>query len=92
MKRHYHDPASEIISLIDRMLDDVNTDRNFGEVIRFRDIFSAIEALDCVSFVYELSLIPDDRSLAELVDSDVYPRADVLCRAGEINIETVTGD
>ena len=92
VKRHYHDPASEIISLIDRMLDDVNTDRNFGEVIRFRDIFSAIEALDCVSFVYELSLIPDDRSLAELVDSDVYPRADVLCRAGEINIETVTGD
>ncbi|MBR5420217.1 MAG: baseplate J/gp47 family protein [Lachnospiraceae bacterium] len=92
VKRHYTDPKGDIVRLLNHILDDVHSDRSFGQVLHFRDVFSAIESLECVSFVYELSLLPDDRSLAEYRDSDIYPRADVLCRAGDILIETVASD
>ncbi|MCR5032418.1 MAG: baseplate J/gp47 family protein [Lachnospiraceae bacterium] len=92
VKRHYEHPAEEIVQEIRRRIDDVHSSRNFGEPLRFREIFAAIEALDCVSYVYDLSLMPDDRNLAQYRDSDVYPEADVLCLAGEISIETVAGE
>ena len=36
--------------------------------------------------------MPDDRNLAEYRDSDIYPKADVLCLVGDIQIETVMGE
>ncbi len=89
VRQYYSDPKTEIERTIERLLDDVHSDRNFGQPLRFRDVFTAIEALECVSFVYELTITPDDRQLAAYVDSDIYPEADVLCMAGEISIETV---
>ena len=92
VKRHYQNPKEEIENEIRKIIDDVHSDRNFGDPLRFRNVFTAIEALDCVSYVYNLSLMPDDKNLAQCEDSDIFPGADVLCVAGEILIETVAGD
>ncbi len=92
VKRHYADPKSVIVNEIKKLIDDVHSERSFGDPLRFRQIFSAIEALECVSYVYELSIMPDDRNLAEYRDSDIYPKADVLCLVGDIQIETVMGE
>ncbi|MCR5278212.1 MAG: baseplate J/gp47 family protein [Lachnospiraceae bacterium] len=92
VKRHYSDPHTTIVNEIKKIIDDVHSERGFGEPLRFRQVFAAIEALECVSYVYDLSIMPDEHSLAEYRDSDIYPEADVLCLAGDIQIETVTGD
>ena len=92
VKRHYQNPKEVIENEIRKIIDDVHSDRNFGDPLRFRNVFTAIEALDCVSYVYNLSLMPDDKNLAQCEDSDIFPGADVLCVAGEILIETVAGD
>ncbi|MBR4529367.1 MAG: baseplate J/gp47 family protein [Lachnospiraceae bacterium] len=92
VKRHYNDPRSEIEQTIRDELDDVRSDRHFGEVLEFNRLFRTIEALPCVSFLYELTVLPEDRQLARVEDSDIYPRADTLCMAGEILLEIVTDE
>ncbi len=92
VKRHYSDPKTAIVGEIRKIIDDVHSERGFGEPLRFRQVFAAIEALDCVSYVYELSIMPDERNLAQYRDSDIYPEPDVLCLVGDIQIETVMGD
>lgn len=92
VRRHYQDPGSEIEKAIRAQLDDVHSKRKFGEPLRFHQIFRTIEELPCVSFVYELSLLPENSHLAKVEDSDIYPRADALCTAGEIAIEIVSDE
>ena len=92
VKRHFENPKEEIVRTINGLLDDVHSDRGFGEPLLFKEIYAAIEALDCVSFVYELSIMPDDHGLATMIDSDIYPEPDVLCVGGDIVIETVRGE
>ncbi|MCR5251308.1 MAG: baseplate J/gp47 family protein [Lachnospiraceae bacterium] len=92
VKRHFENPRKDILETIRNLVDDVHSERGFGEPLLFKQIFAAIEALECVSFVYELSVMPDDRGQASVIDSDIYPEPDVLCVAGEIAIETVRGE
>lgn len=89
VKRHYNNPRQMIEDAVHALLDDMESERNFGEPLLFRTVFSAIEELPCVSFVYEMSLQSDDRELATVRDTDIYPRADVLCRTGNIALELV---
>ncbi|MCR5093429.1 MAG: hypothetical protein K6B72_05600 [Lachnospiraceae bacterium] len=90
VKRHYDNPGEVIEKTLRDTFDYVHSERSFGEPLHFRQIFSMLEALPCVAFVYELSVMPDDSSLALVRDADIFPGPDVLCTAGEIAIETVS--
>ena len=74
------------------MLDVVNSDHNFGDKLRFEDVFHGIEDLECVEYVYELSLFSANSNLAVLKEFDIYPNQDVLIYPGEINLEIVSSD
>ena len=92
VKRHITDCRRQIEDRIRSSLDYVNSDHNFGDKIRFEDVFHGIEELPCVEYVYELSLYSENTTLAQLKEFDIYLRQDVLCYPGEINLEIVSSD
>ncbi len=87
VKRQYENSLEQIEGAIRKFLDSVHSERNFGEILRFDEIFQEIESLDCVEFVYELSLYPRNSSLAKLVEADIVPEENCLCYAGSIRIQ-----
>ena len=92
VKRHYADPSNQILERIRAQIDYISSDRNFGDPLMFEDVFRAIEDLDCVEYVYDLSLHSENSKLAALKEYDIFPRYDVLCYPGEIQLEIVTSE
>ena len=92
VKRHYADPKKQIEERIMAQIDYINTAKNFGDVLRFEDVFYAIQELPCVEYVYDLSLHSENNKLALLKEYDIFPRFDTLCYPGEIQLEIVTSD
>ncbi|MBO4457644.1 MAG: baseplate J/gp47 family protein [Butyrivibrio sp.] len=92
VKRHYASAEKQIEESIRNQIDYLKSDRNFGEKLRFEDVFSAIEELDCVDHIYNLTLHSENGKLATAKEYDIYPRYDVLCYPGDIQLEIVTSD
>ncbi len=87
VKRQYENSLEQIEETIRKFMDSVHSERNFGETLKFDEIFHEIEALDCVEFVYELSLYPRNSSLARLVEADIVPEENCLCYAGSVRLQ-----
>lgn len=87
VKRHYEREQGLIEQTIREQLDYLESDRSFGDVLRFDDVFRAVEALECVEYIYDLTLYPQYANYARVKDNDIYPAADCLCYAGEIHLE-----
>lgn len=92
VKRHYATPEKQIEEIIRNQVDYLRSDRNFGEKLRFEDVFRAIEGLECVDHIYNLALHSENGKLATVKEYDIYPRYDVLCYPGEIQLEIVTSE
>ncbi len=90
VKLHYDNCEEEIIDTIKRQVDYLNSDKNFGDRLHFDEVFHAIEILDCVEFVYDLSIRPKSMAAAKMEDADVIPAYNCLLCPGHIRIETVT--
>ncbi len=88
VKRQYENGKKMIEEAIRRTIDYIHSERNFGEVLKFDQVFHEIESLDCVEFIYELSLLVRNPSQARLVEADVYPAQNCLCYSGDIVLET----
>jgi hypothetical protein len=92
VKRHFTDCKKQIEEKIRSKLDYINSDHNFGDKIRFEDVFHGIEELPCVEYVYELSLYSENVALAQQKEFDIYLRQDALSYPGEIHLEIVSSD
>lgn len=90
VKRHYNGCKEKILEALGREIDYMRSDKNFGDVLVFEEVFHSIEALDCVQFVYDLSITPENPKVATLKDSDIYPKENCLFSLGNVQIETVT--
>lgn len=88
VKRQYENSLVLIEETIRRKVDYLSSGRNFGEVLKFDEVFHEIESLDCVEFIYELSLYPQNPGLARLVEADIVPGENCLCYAGNIRLQT----
>ena len=90
VKMHYDNSRELIEETIRQKVDYLNSDRNFGELLKFDDVFHAIELLDCVEYIYELSLRPKTSAHAKMQDSDILPAENCLLVPGNINLELIT--
>lgn len=88
VKRQYENSLALMEEVIRQKIDYIHSGRNFGEVLKFDEIFHEIEALDCVEFIYELSLHPQNPSLARRVEADIVPNENCLCYVGNILLQT----
>lgn len=87
VKRHYEKEKELIEKLIRKMLDYSGPDKNFGDVLKFDEVFRAVENLECVEYIYDLTLSPQYPTAARVRDNDIYPNEDCLCYAGDIQLE-----
>ena len=87
VKRHYEREQGLIEQTIREQLDYLESERNFGEVLKFDEVFRAVENLECVEYIYDLTLHPQYPGAAKIRDNDIYPNADCLCYAGDIQLE-----
>uniref|UniRef100_UPI0040573354 baseplate J/gp47 family protein n=1 Tax=Agathobacter sp. TaxID=2021311 RepID=UPI0040573354 len=89
-KRQFENSHRIIEQAIRNHIDFSHSERNFGEIIRFDELFRKIEALDCVAFIYELSMHSRNPIMARLLDSDIVPEAHVLCYVDYVELQIKT--
>ena len=89
VKPHYENARAQIEALIREKTDYLRSDKGFGELLKFDDIFHAVEMLPCVEFVYELSLRPQTATFVRMQDADILPDKNCLLYPGEIVIEEI---
>ena len=87
VKRHYEREQGLIEQTIRDQLDYLESERNFGDVLKFVEVFRAVENLECVEYIYDLTLHPQYPGAAKIRDNDIYPNEDCLCYAGDIQLE-----
>ena len=75
----------EAEQVIREYLDHVNNEKNFGEWIRFNELYQKLSALPFVDAVDALSLFPESRD-AVLNGSDIHLEDDSLCYPGTIRL------
>ena len=90
VKLHYENCEEEIKEKICEHVNYLNSDKNFGDRLHFDEVFHAIETLDCVEFVYDLSIRSQSTNAAKMEDADILPAYNCLLYPGVIQIETVT--
>ncbi len=90
VKRHYTGCKEKIIEALNKEINYFRSEKNFGDVLIFEEVFHSIEELDCVHFVYDLSISPENPKVAVLKDSDIYPKENCLFTLGSVQIDTVT--
>ncbi len=89
VKRHFGDALLHIETALKEKLDYISGDNNFGDVLRFEDVFHVMEELECVEYVYELFMRPENAKYATLRDSNIYPAENCLLYPGNLDIEIV---
>ena len=90
VRRGYEKEAEERIKEeLHRACEYRDNDKTFGEVLYYSEVFRALEKIDEVDFVYDLSIRPTSGALARYVDGNIYPDKFVLCKLGNVDIEII---
>ena len=92
IKPHYEGCREQIEELIQKQLDYINSDRNFGERLHFDALFHQIESLPCVKYIYELSVTPNSLIHASIKGLDIQPKDNCLLYPGDIILELNTAE
>ncbi|MDD2972848.1 MAG: baseplate J/gp47 family protein [Lachnospiraceae bacterium] len=90
VKKHYEHSREQIEALLNRKLDYVNGEEQFGATVKFDEIFHEIEELECVEFVYELALYPQNSKYAIQKGMDIELDNSCLSYPGEYYLEVNT--
>ena len=90
VKPHYEGCRELIETVIKRQLDYISTERNFGDVFHFDDLFVQIESLACVKYIYDLSVSLTNQLYATQKGLDIQPKNNCLLYPGEIILELNT--
>ena len=67
----------------------IDGEKNFGDPLTFEEVFSGIESLECVDYVYDLYMQPENLKYAKLRDSNIYPAENCLLYPKQIQLETM---
>ncbi len=89
VKRQFSDSREQIEKRVKQLINYVDGEKNFGDPLTFEEVFAGIENLDCVDFVYDLFMQPENLKHAMLRDSNIYPAENCLLYPGQIMLETI---
>lgn len=90
VKKHYENSKEQIESYLNQNLDYVKGKHNFGELMKFDEIFYGIENLECVELVYELAIYPQNSKYAIMQGMDIKLIDTCLCYPGEYYLDINT--
>ena len=90
VRRHFTDSREQIEKKIKQIVNYMESEKNFGEVLTFEEVFSGIEDLPCVEYVYELFMRPESLKHAALKESNIFPGENCLLYPGQVDVEVIT--
>lgn len=91
VKDNYAKAGRQIEEVIRKELDYLHSEKNFGDVLKFDQIFSHVEALECVQSVGDFQIKPGNLSHASLEGADIRPADNCLIYPGEIKLDLNPG-
>lgn len=91
VKRHYEHYQEEIEAVLKKHLDYRNDPHNFGDILRFEELFYELEQLDCIDSMQNLALYPQNHNLASIEGMDIHPAEDCLCYPGNFYLDIHAG-
>lgn len=65
------------------------SDKAFGDRVSFDELLKRVEALECVSFVSDLSMSSENAELATVSGVDLQLAVNCLCYSGKINLKQI---
>ncbi len=89
VKRQFGNSRKQIEDRVRKLINYIDGDKNFGDPLTFEEVFAGIESLDCVDYVYDLFMQPENLRHAQLRDSNIYPAENCLLYPGQIMLETI---
>lgn len=87
IRRHFENYREQIRRTLYDKLDYVSGDRNFGGLISFHEIYHALETLECVEEVYELSVRPGSMRYVHRQGMDYRLAENCLCYPGNMELK-----
>ena len=90
VKPHYENCREQIEQVIRRELDYVHGEQNFGTLLRFDKLFHAVEALECVGYLSEFSIVAEGGVYAASEGADIRPDQNCLLYPGKIKLEILS--
>ena len=87
VKPHYEGCREQIEEVVRRNLDYITGKQEFGQTLRFDRLFHEIESLDCVSYIYELSVNPQSMTYAAMDGTDIVPAENCLLYPGNMKLD-----
>lgn len=86
VKPHYEGCREQIEAAVRTGLDYVHGSMGFGERLCFDRIFHAVANLDCVSYIHELAVRPQNAANVTMDGTDIIPAPNCLLYAGNIKL------
>lgn len=86
VKPHYDGCGEQIEAAVRAALDYVHGPMGFGERLRFDRVFHAINDLDCVSYIHELALSPQNAANVVMDGTDIIPGPGCLLYPGNCKL------
>lgn len=90
VSNQYKNAKEEIERTISNCVDYLHSGKNFGETLRFNEIYQAVQQLDCVEFIYDLHMIPQKAGLGRVQEEDVFLTEESLCYMGNFYLQIGT--
>ena len=89
VKRQFSNSGEQIEARVKNIINYIDSDKNFGDPLTFEEVFAGVEALDCVDYVYDLYLQPENLKHAQQREGNIYPAENCLLYPGQIMLETI---
>ncbi|MGO5096786.1 baseplate J/gp47 family protein [Agathobaculum sp. LCP25S3_E8] len=90
VRKHYENARAELEDLLQRELDYIHSEHNFGETIRFIELYHKLETQPGVDGVYMLTLHPAPGTDAVMQGTDIVLGESSLCYLGQLTLEINT--
>ena len=88
LKPHYTDGKRQIENAIKNSVDYIRSNRTFGELLRYEDVYKKVKELECVEDILELKLNCTDKICVEKQELNLKPSDICLLYPGYIYIKT----
>lgn len=88
IKPHYTDGQKQIEAAIRNSVDYICSNRTFGELLRYEDVYRTVKELECVEDIIELNLNCTDKTCVEKQELNLKPSDICLLYSGYIQIKT----
>lgn len=90
VNQSYEHTEERLHRIVEKMINYMESDKNFGELLKFEEVFHALEDDPGVVYVQQLTLRPAKNQLASRQEQNILPAQNAILIPGNIALELIT--